>query len=72
MNLPIDGKPSVSRYRIREVAGDLRWYLEVRGLGVITILVSSDWNDPKGKTKPEKLGILTLSSLGETEPPPSL
>jgi hypothetical protein len=69
MNSPIDSRPSTSRHRIREVAGDLRWYLEVRGLGVVTILVSSDWNDPKGKPKLEKLGILTLSSLGETEPP---
>ncbi len=71
MNSPIDSRPSTSRYRVREVAGDLRWYLEVRGLGVVTVLVSTDWSDPKGKPKLEKLGALTLSSLGETELPPS-
>lgn len=63
MNSPIDSRPSTSRWKVKDDGTDLRWYLEVRGLGILTILVSTDWNDPKGKTKPERLGLLTLSEL---------
>ncbi len=68
MQSPIDSRRSTSRWKVKDDGNDLRWYLEVRGLGVLTILVSSDALDPRGKIIAEKLGVITLTEAGADEP----
>lgn len=70
--IPIDSRPSSSRWKVQGSGAELRWFLEVRGLGVITILVSSDLDDPKGKIKAERMGLLTIPEIDpEALEPPS-
>lgn len=48
---------------VKEEGKNLRLYLEVRGLGVLTIMTSSIEGDPLGKLYPETCGLLSVTNL---------
>ena len=54
---------SLSKYTIKEADSDLRWFLQVPGLGVLTITVSSSLQDARGRLQPECSSILEIAEI---------
>lgn len=57
-----DHNPSHSVFFSKPAGKGSRWFLQVKGLGVLTFYLESELEDPKGKLKP-----LSCSALGKTE-----
>lgn len=60
----VDRNPSGSGIAIRPMPKGTRFYLTVRGLGVIVIDTSCDYEDPKGRPVPESADMITRSEIG--------
>ena len=41
-----------------------RWFLQVKGLGVVTILSSSTKSDPEGRLRPDAMGLVLKADVG--------
>lgn len=59
-----DRLPSFSALYIEPTAGGIRWFLQVKGLGVLTIYAQADLDDPTGRCRPTRGGVLTKQELG--------
>jgi hypothetical protein len=59
-----DHRPSSSELYVEPSGRNYRWFLQVKGLGVLTILTSSATSDPTGQLLPDALGLVTKEDVG--------
>ena len=64
----VDWNPDHQRSRsamfVEPSGRHFRWFLQVKGLGVITLLTSSAKSDPEGRLRPDALGALSKAEIG--------
>jgi hypothetical protein len=60
-----DHRPSDSAMYIESVRpSGIRWFLQVKGLGVLTLFTTSRQSDPLGKCQPSAMGEFTKVEVG--------
>ena len=59
-----DHYPSRSAFYTLPTQHGSRWFLQVKGFGVLTINLESNWKDPRGRLKPMGVSALEKSEIG--------